>query len=345
MSVSSASGLPPHLYTDPLIFERERAAVFRSGWVAVARAEALPNPESYLALDLLGDPIVLTRDERGRIAAFSSVCLHRACPIADGRGTAHGGVLRCPYHLWTYDLAGRLRGAPHMDKAVGFDKAAQRLPALAVEEWQGWVFVNADANAKPLGPQLAALDRVLAPFDLPSMRTCVTLEYPSPWNWKVMVENFIESYHVMATHRATLQSTYPAEATFVEPLDGPFTLLENPSVHPSSAPLWVGCVYPSFLFVLSRGARPVVVWYEMRIRRHDYLDLSIHVLGSPEWAQDPVERAEAAKFQRLVHGEDIPVLEGVWRGLHSSFVRPGRLSHLEESTWRFQEHVRGKLGV
>jgi nitrite reductase/ring-hydroxylating ferredoxin subunit len=344
MSVNTATGLDVHLYTDPRAFERERETMFRGAWSPVVRADALP-PGGYAAVDFFGDPIVVTRNDAGALAAFSNVCLHRACPIAEGNGSARGGVLSCPYHRWTYDLEGRLRGAIHMERAIDFDKRAQRLPPLTVEEWQGWVMVNTDVDAAPIGPQLGALSQVLEPYRVAEMKELCTLEFPSPWNWKVMVDNFMESYHVMAAHPKTLQPIYPAELTYVEPLEGPFVLLENPSVVPSAGALWVACVYPSFLFAVTRGERPIVTWYDMRNFRHDSFHLSIRVMGHPEWFQNPDDAADMAEIVRAIHLEDIRMCEGVWRGLNSRFARPGRLSHLEESTWRFHEYVRSKIGA
>lgn len=345
MSVNSALGLPPYLYTDPRIFERERTTVFREGWLAVARSDALPAPGSYLTVDRFGDPIVVTRRDDGTAAAFSNVCLHRSCTIAGGQGTARGGVLSCPYHRWTYDLDGRLCGTPHMERAVDFDKREQRLPALAAEEWLGWIFVNADPAAQALSPQLAPLERALAPFDITHMKVFHTLEFPSAWNWKVMVDNFLESYHHIGAHTTTLQPFYPAAGTFVERLDGPFVLLENPSVEPSVGSLWVACVYPCMLFAITRGERPLVTWYDMRIRSHDRFDLSIRLLGDASFAADASAAEEIAGIVRAIHLEDIRMCEGVWRGLHSTYAHPGRLSHLEDSTWRFHEYLRSKIGA
>ena len=345
MSVTAASGLAPNLYTDPKVFARERERIFRGGWCAIARSDALPGPNTYLAADLFGDPIVVTRDESGSVAAFSNVCLHRACLIADGHGTARGGALSCPYHRWTYALDGRLRGAPHMEQAIGFDKRSQRLPPLAAEEWQGWVFVNTDADAAPLAPALEPLTRALRPFGLERMKEFAALEFPSPWNWKVLIDNFMESYHVFAAHPQTLEPVYPAAATYVEPLgDGPFVVLENPSIVPTIGALWVACVFPSMLFALTRGERPLVAWYDMRIRRHDYFDLTIRLLGHEDWLADSHATEQSAAIARAIHMEDIRMCEGVWRGLQSSYARAGRLSHLEESTWRFHEWWRSKIG-
>ena len=85
-TANEASTLPPSLYADPAVFALERERIFRRQWIAVARSESLAAPRSYVAYDVVGEPIVVTRDDSGVLRAFSNVCLHRACPIASGRG-------------------------------------------------------------------------------------------------------------------------------------------------------------------------------------------------------------------------------------------------------------------
>jgi phenylpropionate dioxygenase-like ring-hydroxylating dioxygenase large terminal subunit len=90
--------------------------------------------------------------------------------------------------VWSYTLDGRLLGAPGMEGARGFERAATRLSELRSEVWQGFLFVNPEADAKPLAPRLAALDARLASFRLGELNTLATLDYDSPWDWKVMLE-------------------------------------------------------------------------------------------------------------------------------------------------------------
>lgn len=344
-SVNDSHTLPPSLYTDPAVFARERERIFRRQWVAVARSEWLAAPRSYLACELVGDPIVVTRDGDGTLRAFSNVCLHRACPIATGRGAAETGLLTCPYHRWTYALDGRLKSAPLMDQARAFDKAALRLPALRVEEWLGWVFVNQDPDAAPLAPDLAALHELLAPFSVDAMTVYQTLTFDSNWNWKIMVENFMESYHHMGAHPQTLNATFPAAGTHWVDLPGAFSLLENPPKDPTAAsPFWVACLFPSTMFALTRGDVPVAFWYEMNLLSHDRFTLNIHLMAQPEFAADAAFARETTALATAIHLEDIPMCEGVWKGVNSRYAKVGRLSHLEGANWKFYRYLQECLG-
>jgi phenylpropionate dioxygenase-like ring-hydroxylating dioxygenase large terminal subunit len=341
--VTRSTTLAPGLYTDPAVFEREREAIFRRGWLAVARSEWLAAPRSFLACEVAGDPVVVTRNESGALHAFSNVCLHRQCPVATGRGTAAAGVLTCPYHRWTYELDGRLRGAPLMEQAIGFDKRSARLDSLRVEEWLGWVFVNEDREAEPLAPQLLALHDLLVPFRIDDMVICKTITFDSPWNWKIMVENFMESYHHLGAHPETLNAGYPAAGTHAVDLPGSFSLLENPPKDDSGAPFWVACIFPTTMFALTRGEAPVGVWYQMNVDRHDHFTLDIHLLAHRPLADDAAFVEAYAQLVTAIHLEDIPMCEGVWKGVRSRYARRGRLSHLEAANWKFYRYLRDRL--
>jgi len=338
-----SSTLPPSLYTDPAVFALERERIFRLQWIAVARSEWLAAPRSYVACDVVGDPIVVTRDDGGTLRAFSNVCLHRACPIASGRGAAEHGSLTCPYHRWTYGLDGRLKSAPLMDQAKGFDKSALHLPQLRVEEWLGWVFVNMDQDAAPLAPQLAALHDLMAPFRVNEMTVYKTLRFDSRWNWKIMVENFMESYHVLGVHPQTLNANFPSAATYWVDLPGAFSLLENPPRDPAAAPLWVMCLFPNTIFALTRGDTPTGFWYQMDLHGHDHFTLDIHLMAHRPLADDPEFIERSTGITTAIHLEDIPMCEGVWKGVNSWYAPVGRLSHLEAANWRFHQYLRDRL--
>jgi phenylpropionate dioxygenase-like ring-hydroxylating dioxygenase large terminal subunit len=108
-SAARARSLPGRAFSDPAVFEAERARVLRRGWAPVARVSELPEPGDYRAVDLFGAPLVAVRDEAGALRVLSRVCRHRGAPVVDGAGRAK--AFTCPYHLWRYGLDGRLLSA------------------------------------------------------------------------------------------------------------------------------------------------------------------------------------------------------------------------------------------
>lgn len=212
--LARAHSLEPHLYTSSYVYAREVETIFRRSWICFGRDDWLPNTGDYFAFERFGEPLVALRDEAGRVRVLSNVCRHRWHRVAEGRGNRRS--LQCRYPLWTYALDGRLIGAPQMEGAEGFDRASCRLPELRAESWHGWLYVSFDPQAAPLAEQLAGLARHVAPYRPQTMRSLAPLEYDSPWNWKVMIENFMESYHVKNIHSATLEPAFPGAATWAE---------------------------------------------------------------------------------------------------------------------------------
>jgi len=335
-----ARALPLGCYADPAFFQVELEHVLRPGWHAVARWDELPKPGDYRTLDLLGERVLLVRGTDERLRALSGLCLHRAFPFTEGEGNANQFI--CPYHRWAYDLEGRLQGAPFMDDVAGFDRKACRLPELPLEVWQGFVMVSTNPEAAPLAPQLEALSALLAPVSLDEAVHVGVADWDSHWNWKIMVENFMESYHHMGPHRESLGQSHPARGTHDFPIEGPCAVLENPSAD-GEAPFWVIQVFPTLLLVQTRGTFEICAWYEMQIDRHDHIHLRVHTLLPAAMAGNDAIVREAMNTLRDVHLEDIPVCEGVQRASQSRVWRPGALSRQEATLARFHRFLAERL--
>jgi phenylpropionate dioxygenase-like ring-hydroxylating dioxygenase large terminal subunit len=215
-SLAEAESLPPACYVDQQFFAFEKETLFLKEWLCVGRDSWVKAPGDYFTAKHVGEPLLITRTNEGEVAAMSSVCRHRAMLVAEGRGNARSLV--CPYHHWVYSLSGDLVGAPAMSRTCNFDKAAHGLPRLKVEIWQGFVFVNFDANAEPLAPRLRDIEEVIEHYKL------AQLSGPTPgqanrfqWNWKVMFENNNDGYHANRLHRGPLHDTVPSSlAAFPE---------------------------------------------------------------------------------------------------------------------------------
>jgi phenylpropionate dioxygenase-like ring-hydroxylating dioxygenase large terminal subunit len=322
-------------YRDPAFFDLEVERVLRPGWHAVGRWDDLPEPGDYASLDLCGEPLLLVRDADRVLRVYSRVCRHRAHTVVEGSGNTRRFI--CPYHAWSYGLDGQLKTAPLMDSALEFDRAGCGLPELRTETWQGFVFTTLDPDVPSMVTQLEPLTERFVPHGLAEMETVGVLEFDSPWNWKVMVDNFMESYHHLGTHTNTLQQTNHAQDTYPVDLRGPFALLENPGFE-GAPDFYVAQVFPTLLLALFRGLA-IGSWYEMQIDAHDHFRLRIHALASPELAHTEGFADGLLQSTSEIHHEDIPVCEGVQRGLASRLWEPGPLSGLEGSLIRFHRHL------
>src|ERR1700712_4060481 len=142
VDVASAVTMPPEIYTSQEFLDFERRSVFAHEWLCVGRASRIPNVGDYFAATVNNEQIIVSRAKDGSVHAFSAICQHRGMQVVADAGNC--SKFTCPYHLWSYDLTGRLLGAPAMERTLGFERAEFPLPPLAVELWHGFVFVHFD---------------------------------------------------------------------------------------------------------------------------------------------------------------------------------------------------------
>jgi phenylpropionate dioxygenase-like ring-hydroxylating dioxygenase large terminal subunit len=169
--------------------------ILRRHPVAFCPSAALPSPGSYVARDAAGIPIVAVRDSQGEVRAFRNACRHRGTQVVNGTGCEK--ALLCRYHGWTYGLDGRLRHVPDEHGFPGLDKSTRGLVAVAAVERNGVVFVKQSGDA--IGASLDQLPRLIGP----EYRLLVGAENDVPANWKIVVEGFLEGYHIRSTHAQT----------------------------------------------------------------------------------------------------------------------------------------------
>ncbi len=338
-SDKSGHTLAADCYRDPAMFELEVEHVLRPGWHPLARWDELAEPGDYKSVDLFGEPLVVVRGEEGALRVFSRVCRHRAHTIVEGTGNTRTFV--CPYHRWSYGLDGALRAAPLVKGSPSFDSKQFCLPELSTELWQGFLMVSLERDPVPFAAPLTALDERLASYRLGQMKSLAVLDFDSPWNWKVMVDNFMESYHHLGPHANSLQKSNPAKGTYCADLEGPFSLLENPSTS-GKEDFLVAQVFPTLLFFVQQGSA-VAGWYEMQIDRFDHFHLRIHTFAVPEIAEVEGAADMANQLVSEIHLEDIPVCESVQRGLSSRLWEPGPLTHYEEALARFHRYLEERL--
>jgi phenylpropionate dioxygenase-like ring-hydroxylating dioxygenase large terminal subunit len=204
-SESEAPMLPRECYTEAAFFDFERSAVFACSWMCVGRAEQIAAAGDYLTANIAGEPLLVVRTLSGEVIALSAVCQHRGEVIECAAGSTR--MFKCPLHFWSYDLEGRLIGAPRMGDRATLERLCSRirLPRVRLEQWHGFLFVNLDANARPLAPSLEKLEPFWANYEAADLVAVppVPADKVLPWNWKLHFENFTDAYHPEYVHRGT----------------------------------------------------------------------------------------------------------------------------------------------
>jgi phenylpropionate dioxygenase-like ring-hydroxylating dioxygenase large terminal subunit len=188
-------------YRSPQRFAAEIERVLRRHPTPFCPSAALPDPGSYVARDAGGTPVLAVRGSDGQVRAFRNACRHRGTQLVAGAGCQKAFV--CRYHGWTYGLDGRLRHVPHEHGFPGLDKSTRGLVPVGTAERHGVVFVTQD---EPLPPD-ADLDG-LPPLIPPGYRLIAAVEREVQVNWKILVEGFLEGYHIRSTHAETF---YPVQ--------------------------------------------------------------------------------------------------------------------------------------
>lgn len=352
-----ARAMPPSVYTSPDFLKRELEDVFSKDWFCVGRASSLENPGDYLTLDLAEQPIVVLRDSEGQLKAMSNVCLHRMSTLLEGRGNARSIV--CPYHAWTYNLDGSLRGAPAMTLNEGFCKNSYKLPQVRCEEWLGWVFVTLNPEAKSTAEEFSKVEDLVGDYDMGSYTETFFETHVWDTNWKILAENFMESYHLPVCHAGTIGGLSKLEEMICPPGEAAFnyhTILKDDSLkiamaHPNNKRLegdrrrmtYLLAIYPSLLITLTPG----YFWY-LTLQPHAVGQVKIGFGGgmSQDFVNDPDSQAHFKQLKTLldeVNVEDKGCTEKVFRGLSSQAAKPGHLSHLERPNYDFACYLNSRM--
>lgn len=215
--------VPIEPYISPEYFEREKKHIFKKVWQHVGRVEELPNPGDYVLVDLPASDasVIVTRGRDGKLHAMHNVCSHRMNKVVyDARG--HVPKLFCKFHGWSYDLDGRLAGVPSEYSFFDLDKAACGLTPVAVDTWEGFVFVNVDPRpsmtlSQYLGPMYAELEGY--PFH--KLTACYSWQTVVRCNWKMAIDAFQETYHVAFVHGPSIANALRRNKRgSIVPIDG-----------------------------------------------------------------------------------------------------------------------------
>lgn len=238
----SGRALASRAFTDAGHYEWEARHLLPSLWRAACREEELPEAGCFVVVPLTPEGVVILRDGEGNLAAFRNICPHRGAPLACAR-SGQVGVVRCPYHGLAWDLAlepcpeqpfdlggdlgghlgGDLGGDPGGDLGGDGSRGVPPLARLAVDAWQGFVFVCTGPGSLPLTEALSPTPPTLAPLDLAALRLGRRVEHTVLANWKLLIENFQEAHHFPFVHPA-LEARTPAVRSGSADLDGPFMM-------------------------------------------------------------------------------------------------------------------------
>jgi len=339
-------------YTCPKQLARERELFFRRGPLFVGLSCLLPRSGDYMTHDYAGVPMLLVRHEDGNLRAFLNVCRHRGARVAGGSGH---GVKRflCPYHAWAYATDGRLIARPDERSFAEIDSASCSLRELPVAEKYGMIYVS----PTPGRGILSGAQRDMAAYKLDAYHHYETRVLRQKINWKIVVDTFLETYHLQFLHRKTVDpilysntSTFDAFGRNLRMIAARRTIGELRAL---AEPEWNLIPYTAIVYVLF----PNTVF----IMQGDHVE-TWHVFPDGESADEAImyislytpEKAETESARRhwdrnmalllaTVQNEDFPLSEGIQRGFYSGAQDAILFGRNEPSLQHFHKSVKAAL--
>jgi choline monooxygenase len=220
-NINTIFGLPSKAYTDQEFWEKECDTVLTEGWLFVGFVHEFLKSGDVIPSFIAGKPILLVKNNNKDITAFHNVCSHRCLKLIDEKKNV-GKIIRCPYHSWTYNLEGKLIAAPHIGginkhKPKGFNFKNHGLKPIRIHIWQDWIFINLNGKAKKFEEYAKPLIKKFEDINFNKLKYAATLDFGKiNTNWKFLIENFIEPYHVQFVHKATTNQPLKDHYTIVD---------------------------------------------------------------------------------------------------------------------------------
>jgi len=336
----------------------ETQTFFREQPLVMGLTGDLPKPGDYLTNDLAGPPVLLVRGDDGEVKAFLNVCRHRGAKVAQGCG-AGKKVFTCPYHGWSYNREGALVGLPEEKLFGQVDRSEYGLRRLPVAEKHGVIWVrptpgpefDPDDLLGPLAPELAA-------YDLGRCLHWETRRLRQKMNWKLVVDTFLEAYHIKILHKATIGEIFRSLiASDAYGRNLRVTMARTPIGELRKQPeaewdvmnniIAIYVLFPNTVFIWQKDHAEVFRIYPAGNGVDEaVMDVSLYI---PEPALTDKARAHWAKNMdlviRVVETEDFPIGEDMQRGFRSGAQDAITFGRNEPGLHHFHRSIREALGL
>lgn len=357
--------MAPWTYANPELFELEYDAFFLQRWQFVGHISEVPEIGDYISADIGRDNVVVLRGKDKKLRAFLNVCRHRASRLLQGSGTCRG-VIRCPYHGWTYRLDGTLMAIPQEQNFEGVDRSRLGLHEVQLEDFHGLMFVRVKGDGPSVAEQFSHTASYFEKYDVANYEKISEPE-SEVWdiNWKVIWDNYLENYHIPIGHPSLnrlLQENGEWEELTSGVNYGVFLIKDKLSgveeerlyqeqLHHADkrVPDDLKGKWVQFGFAPNLG----IDLYPEMLDMFQLIPLSVDktlVRASFYAHQNPTtEELELRRLNRLINDpvnlEDKQLCTRVQQGLRTHGYRPGPLSLQESAVFNFHELLRSLLPV
>ena len=351
-SLDAGAGLPGETYTSEAVFAEETKRLFRTSWLCIGLTSDVRVGGDIHPVRFAGIPLLVVRDKESKVRVYHNACAHRGTLLATEPRHCHGAIV-CPYHSWAYDFDGRLVRTPHAGGAGKHDlpggiRTTPRLVEVRSATWNGLLFINLSGTAASFEEFIAPVNDRIGTLREGSLRydRDLSAEMTFRANWKLVVENFVESYHVPSIH---------PELEKLNPMRDHYQILGGHSYLGQGGHGYLGAreegmaglpirdnadpgkyevfyIYPNLIFgpvpnfgfVIIANPRSAEVTHE-RLEFGFYDEESM----SPEYR--PLRQANA-RFLQNVNRQDIEICKIVQEGRHSPAFTGGVFAFPQEKT-------------
>ena len=352
--------IPAGRYVDPEFLSLEMEGMWKRSWLYCAHDDQLPEPGSWLLTRNSGSPILIVRDLAGSVRAFYNTCRHRGGPLVkEDSGQSRGFV--CGYHGWSYTLEGELTSVRDKRDFVDFDFSCRSLISVRCEALGGWIFINEDPEAAPLIESLGPVGEELAQFQPDNLMLVDSRGYDVACNVKVLLDAFLEVYHLKSIHQNTVDRFLDHRGTTITLWPGGHSRMTTPNRRPD----WIDPgtkgmpaiptvteiprdnnvsynIYPNIVMPPSSSGLPMLVFWP---RTATSMRIECHWFGPRIAKEDlsPLWQTRIDNFERILF-EDTQFAPQIQESVESPGFSGIPLNYQERRIYHWHEELDRRIG-
>ena len=351
--------IPAGRYVDPQFVTLETGYLWKKSWLFAVHADELPEPGSYRLWRKTGAPILIVRGKDDQIRAFYNTCRHRGGPLVkDAQGTVRGLV--CGYHGWTYDLEGNLKNLRDRRDFVDLDMSCRSLIPVRCESLGRLVFISEDPDAPPLREYLGPIPSHFDEFQPDQLRLVNHQSWEINCNVKVLLDAFLEVYHLKSIHQSTVDRFLDHRGTTIMLWDKGHSLMVTPNRRPdwqdpgsrglpeiptvSELPRnnnFSYNIFPNIVTPVDKAGFPFITFWPSTINT---MTLDVHWFGPDQGDElDSVWETRLANFDRILE-EDTQFAPQIQASVESPGFHGIPLNYQERRIYHWHEELDRRIG-